>query len=114
MQDLVNLQIEDCTGKNFPQKTFFDSSKKTIFSFYRQGYAIFIDETQPDQCYIQKIISQAIGETQLYKNEVLIVRSSHKIFFLKMSANEDTGLDEWHIYHTLSQQGRLSGNKTSN
>lgn len=50
----------------------------------------------------------------LYRNEVLIVRNSHKVVFFKLELNEDTEIEEWVSYYSFEQQGRLSGNKTQN
>ena len=49
----------------------------------------------------------------LYKNEVLIVRSSHKIYFFKQERDDDDQ-ETWKVYSELQEQGRLSGNKTCN
>jgi hypothetical protein len=50
----------------------------------------------------------------IYRGEVLIVRSSHRILFFKLEKNEDTEKDEWQCYHSFESQGRLSGNRSCN
>jgi hypothetical protein len=47
-QALVSEKINDCTIKNFPQGTFYDTNKGKIFTFYRQGQALCADEAAVD------------------------------------------------------------------
>lgn len=110
-QQLVYLQMTSCTMKNFPQRTYYDQAKGKLYTFYRQGQALYTDEEAIERSHFQKITNFDIGEMEFYLGEVLIVRSSHKILFFKLEENKDTEKDEWQCYHSFDSQGRLSGNR---
>ena len=50
----------------------------------------------------------------IWKDKVIIVRSSQQIFFFKRDFDEENECDMWQNYHTVDSSGFVSGNKKFN
>ena len=62
---------------------------------------MYTEENNIDKFYEQKITSFDIGELEIYKGRVLIIRSSHNILFFMLEHDEDLDRDEWRKYHSF-------------
>lgn len=82
-QQLIKHEMKDCTQKNFPQRTYYDEKKGKVFTFYRQGQAMTAQYNDITDYTFQQITKYDIGEMEIYRNQVLMVRSSHQILFFK-------------------------------
>ena len=74
------------SSRNFPLNTFYDDERNHVYIFYRQGESVTIDLANPKDLYTDKLTNFDMGNTFLYNNQVLIVKSSSQILFYRLNA----------------------------
>ena len=75
-QDISSIVIEQCTVKNFPNKVFYNAVADELHAFYRQGLSFEIDAKDINKAKFEKITDYDLGDMLMYKDQVLIARSS--------------------------------------
>ena len=111
---LQNRQMTNCTMKNFPLKSFYDPKLNLAFVFYRQGNALTISTEHIEKFQKEKITDFDLGELFIWKDKVLIARSSQQILFFKYDFDEEMEVNRWINYHSFESRGFISGNKRHN
>jgi hypothetical protein len=79
----------DCSAKNFPYKSFYNTDENMIYSFYRQGQCFNVNGDDAKDVKFEKMTDQDLGQMYLINNKALVARSSSKIVFFKIVEEED-------------------------
>jgi len=111
---LSSREIEGCTTKNFPQKCFYSPINKQIDCLYRQGQSVIIKANDLDSFTVDKILDRDLGDIVLWKQRVMIARSSTQIFLFKYVYYDDLERKKWTKYQTIESKGFISINKKIN
>lgn len=68
----------------------------------------FTPSVDADEGFIyQKIIDKDLGEMYMYRNKILIVRSSKEVLFFKLRHDKYEEVLKWERYYTLPCSGRI-------
>ena len=95
---LVQREL-DSSLTNFPVKCFYNESDKEIYSFYKEGDTFVIKANDLEDYVYQKICN--IGQAALFLSNALIIQSSFKIKFFKLTYDEDLEITQWKQYHQI-------------
>ena len=93
-----------CTSKNFPYKSFYNTDENLIYSFYRQGQAFTIDGDDANKVKFEKMTDMDLGQMYLFNNKALIARSSSKVVFFRVFEEEDENkviVKKWKQYNEI-------------
>lgn len=93
------VEIDKCTNKNFPIKSFYSEPHKKFYTFYRQGHCVTVNPENVDDIKQEKLDAMDFGNMYLLYGHALCVRSSGSILFFKI--DEKTGL--WTLYDRLDK-----------
>jgi hypothetical protein len=95
-----------------------------VHCFYRQGGAIKVSTKDTAHFHFDRISEYDLGDMFMFRNKVLVVRSSEHILFFKLAeAEEEEAGDEeiskiWHHqwlqYDSMSSRGFINGSKKLN
>jgi hypothetical protein len=101
---------------NFPQHSFYDPNLDEVSCFYRQGNCVIIDLKNygsTNALLEEKMTNLDLGDMFMYRNQVLIARSSQQILFFRKMNDKFTGVKIWQQYHSFQSKGLVSGNQTT-
>lgn len=107
----------ECTSKNFPYKSFYNTDENVIYSFYRQGQAFSVGGDDAKEVKFEKMTDMDLGQMYLFNNKALIARSSSKVVFFKIFEEEDENkniITKWKQYKEIQARGFIyfiKGNK---
>lgn len=101
ISEVTVTEIEHCTLRNFPMKSFYSPVTGTALTgktgspyrchtFYRQGHAINVNASNPDECTLEKITDADLGSMFLLFDQALVTRSSSSILFFKIDEETKT------------------------
>lgn len=97
LSSVSSIEIEDCTQRNFPIKTFYSEVTGDCYTFYRQGHCITNSAESPtddSKTSLEKVTDADLGAMYLLFDKALVVRSASSIYFFKI--NPESGL--WEEY----------------
>ena len=99
--------FQESSKKNFPYKSFYNEEKNQIYTFYRQGHSLIIDEKDHMEYTIDKMTDLDLGQMVLIYNQALIARSSGAIYFFKLEFDDDLERKKWVQYHEEDVRGLI-------
>lgn len=103
----VITSFQDSSKKNFPYKSFYNEDKQQIYTFYRQGHSLIINENDHTDYTVDKMTDLDLGQMVLIYNQSLISRSSGAIYFFKLKFDEDLERKKWVQYHEEDIRGLI-------
>jgi len=56
--------------------------------FFRQGEAMFVDSVEPKYTQIQRLTKYDIGDSYIYKNKILILKTASELSFFSLTGDE--------------------------
>jgi len=103
VSEICEVNIPNCTPRNFPLEAFYSITHAKCYIFFRQGQCITIDgEPQNIQdSIVEKVSTKVFGDMFLIYDEIMAIRSNNAILFLKKVK------DKWIEYHSLELRGNI-------
>lgn len=95
--DTVSSEIQGCTDRNFPIKSFYSPVLNEVYVFYRQGHGYTVNPEDMKSWTCQKITDDDLGNMFLLFDQALITRSSSSVTFYK----KDPETNEWFKYFNI-------------
>jgi len=79
--------------------------------FFRQGEAMFVDSLEPECTQIQRLTKYDIGDSYIYKNKILILKTASELSFFSLTVDEMEGtckkIFKWKRFHFDIIQGQI-------
>ena len=67
--------------------------------FFRQGEAMFINSLEPKETQIQILTKYDIGDSYIYKNKILILKTASELSYFSLTIDEIEGIFKWKRFH---------------
>jgi len=67
--------------------------------FFRQGEAMFVDSVEPKYTQMQRLTKYDIGDSYIYKNKILILKTASELSFFSLTVDEMEGIFKWKRFH---------------
>lgn len=110
----TSIKFENSSKQNFPQKCFYNDDRSEFYAFYQEGQCVHVDSKDMNKFRVEKVSNRDLGQMYIFKNKVMIVRSSANVLLFKLEENEYSGNMDWKEYSKLNLKGQLyyvKGNK---